>query len=31
MEGVGIKKWKQQRQKAMEDKLLQTNEVLVCV
>jgi hypothetical protein len=28
---VGIKKWKQWRQKAMEDKLLQTNEFLVCV
>jgi hypothetical protein len=31
MEGVGIKKWKQRKQKAMEDKLLQTNEFLVCV
>jgi hypothetical protein len=31
MEGVGIKKWKKWKQKAMEDKLLQTNEFLVCV
>jgi hypothetical protein len=31
MEGVGIRKWKQQKQKAMLDKLLQTNEFLVWV
>jgi hypothetical protein len=31
MEWVGIKRWKQQRQKALEDKPLQTNEFLVCV
>jgi hypothetical protein len=31
MEAVGIKKWQQQKQKAMEDKPLQTNEFLVCI
>jgi hypothetical protein len=31
MKGVGIKKWKQRKQKAMEDKPLQTNEFLVYI
>jgi hypothetical protein len=31
IEAVGIKKWKQHKQKAMEDKPLQINEFLICV